>query len=517
MNRLRSSAALWLIVVGVAQAQSLPSGRIRLKTHQQTFNLRGDFALSDGKIWWRHPSGGEWKLLGGTGLPQGMAKPSGVAPTQISEIAADANCLIAVAPDRHLYDVTLHDTSNANMTWEDGFGWPYRLGKKPVFIPPEARTWTFSLIDQEGALFTEDIDGNPHQTVGVFTVWALDADGRGIRYNDPWIPPNTFEFRVGAPERGDFAIHAISASASTVFVMDRSGRMFTRHVDYDTLGANPGIRYTYQRENRGYKPDGLGAALRATLPMFFDVRSLPPEEYRAQPPIPGRFTDAVTIVQTGRGNAARELRVEGLDAEGHVGLWVKPIFDSTWTFERTDDAQFGKEIDPNLPAEPGRGPDECLTGTAAFGALPANLRPNTVPGVQLQPLYSPGGGFTSAARLEGFNLNYDPMKVFFETKDGRPLVFTVNIRPGAFPIRKGQNVKLLGEFEPAPEVQESPELKRTVQSLPGVQPHTDAWIWISDDAVRIETDPWGQPGGRHAEFKFARPRTPARCAEAVAP
>ncbi len=78
-------------------------------------------------------------------------------------------------------------------------------------------------------------------------------------------------------------------------------------------------------------------------------------------------------------------------------------------------------------------------------------------------------------------------------------------------------MKLLGEFEPAPEVLLSPELKRFAQSLPGVQPHTDAWIWISDDTVKIETDPWGQPGGRHAEFTFARPRAPARCAEIVAP
>ncbi len=42
--------------------------------------------------------------------------------------------------------------------------------------------------------------------------------------------------------------------------------------------------------------------------------------------------------------------MEGFDAEGQVGLWVKQLLDSAWKFERTDDAQLGKDLELYPPA-----------------------------------------------------------------------------------------------------------------------------------------------------------------------
>jgi hypothetical protein len=159
----------------------------------------------------------------------------------------------------------------------------------------------------------EDIDGNPHPvSAGVTTFFALRNGGKTLAYADPWLPAN-FDRTLWLPERDRFVASALSASASTVFVMDAVGRSFTRLVDFDIQGDNPVLPYSYKRERRTGKKS--------------TTRSLPGPDWVAQPMIPGKHTTHLTILQTGPTNADRELRVEG---EG--GYWKKSVDAKSWEF-----------------------------------------------------------------------------------------------------------------------------------------------------------------------------------------
>jgi hypothetical protein len=138
------------------------------------------------------------------------------------------------------------------------------------------------------------------------------------------------------PDHGRFRAAAMSASASTIFVIDSAGRSFTRLADFDSLGLDPILRYGWDRRRR-------------TSPLDDDVYSLPPDPWREQPPLPGAATTDITILQTGQGNAARELRVGAPD-----GFWSKPIFGEQWQHVVTGEASTGDAVhpgtDPKMPA-----------------------------------------------------------------------------------------------------------------------------------------------------------------------
>jgi hypothetical protein len=121
----------------------------------------------------------------------------------------------------------------------------------------------------------------------------------------------------------------LSASASTVFVIGDAGEMYTRLADFDTLGSDPMFfKYTYERR----RSDRPGDDYRTN----FTPWALPSEPWRRQPPIPitgaAALSRHVTILQTGRGNAARELRVAGRSPDGAPGYYAKPIFAEGWSF-----------------------------------------------------------------------------------------------------------------------------------------------------------------------------------------
>lgn len=42
----------------------------------------------------------------------------------------------------------------------------------------------------------------------------------------------------------------MSTAASTIFVIDATGRMFTKMHDYEMFAACPGLRYTYAHARR---------------------------------------------------------------------------------------------------------------------------------------------------------------------------------------------------------------------------------------------------------------------------
>ncbi|HTL12777.1 MAG TPA: hypothetical protein VL588_09835, partial [Bdellovibrionota bacterium] len=154
-----------------------------------------------------------------------------------------------------------------------------------------------------------------------------------------------------------------SASASTIFTIDKSGRMYTRMFDFEMYGACPGLHYTFEKIKQTDDPEQI-------LTLFNAVRVLPLDEWKPQPAIvvsgQGAITTNISIHLTGKGNAARELRVQGKDSDGSYGYYYKPIFaaDSRdWSFHET-----GETYDPDVeiardaPHVLGRKLDKTYTG-----------------------------------------------------------------------------------------------------------------------------------------------------------
>lgn len=120
---------------------------------------------------------------------------------------------------------------------------------------------------------------------------------------------------------------------------------YTRLADYDTLGNNPALRYTYQIKSNepcknvsGLVP--LFSALRIGVAKIITVKemetviTLPPEDWLKQPMITKGTINvkSITIEQNGIGNNARELRVEGVHMDGTTGYFKKQLLDQDWTF-----------------------------------------------------------------------------------------------------------------------------------------------------------------------------------------
>lgn len=420
------AAALLVALTAVAAAEEPPPDlpeRIVLKSTTRTFTETQLFAVSGGKIWVRPSEASQaaekrWKLLGGTGLPRhkdGTAFTPPAAP--VMWIVADLRFLIAVDENRRVYDVQFEPHADVladdAIDWQDKWGMPWRMMPELVHMPAHIRTADTSLLMNN---YSEDVDGNTHPILLIHSFYVLEDNGQRFRFNDPWLPVNAFEMRFSSPERGRFVVRNFSSSGSTLLVVDDAGRLFTRLIDFDTMGGNPGIRYTYQRSRRLAEPDHPFVALQANLPWWFDTRSLPAEHWRPQARPPGRYTDRLAMVQTGRGNAARELRVEGTDADGRTGYWKKAIDDAAWTFEPTGLPLEGTFLDPAIPVAQGPRLDVDLDGLASF-VDPSRHLDARVP-----------------AKALGFNLEYDDIVVEVAIRKGKALRLVLRLDATVYPV-----------------------------------------------------------------------------------
>lgn len=308
---------------------------VRIKTPAQTFNRYYYFAVQDSRIFFKPNSEttgkqSDWKPFLKTGLPDNKAIENYPVPSSIAAIHADADELIALSDQGRFYWLRLEKGHSwAGKVWNHLWGWPEM---EPLFLQGRAanpRAWAIGRRNKD-VLYHEDIDGNQHHygTMGITTLYVLTADGREIRFTDSGLPAD-FSHTITLPRRGKYIAESMSVSASTIFVINAAGEMFTRLVDFDTIGSDPMFfKYSYHREKR--KDDGKD------WDSNFTVWSLPAEDWRKQPAIElsgqARISSLITILQNGHGNAARELRVAGKNAEGRTGYFHKMIFDDQWHF-----------------------------------------------------------------------------------------------------------------------------------------------------------------------------------------
>jgi len=303
--------------------------RVYIKTRTQTFNSYAQFAIVSGRIYEKSltDDSSGWKLLLGTGLPQSK---DFATPRSVLEISADADQIVALA-DNGLFYYLLFESSPGSeaMRWYDKHGWP---NKTTLALNDQVRgnrAWSFSKRKSQ-VMWYEDRFGNQHHwgVIGLESYYFLDRTGQGIRFNDNGLPTD-YSHELLGPERGAFIAASLSVSASTMFVIDMAGTMYTRLADFDTIGSDPMLfRYTYAKTPSAYP----GWDWRSSHTQW----GLPAEDWRKQPSIPlagaAALTSRITIVQNGQGNAARELRVAGKNAQGETGYYYKQIFDDEWRF-----------------------------------------------------------------------------------------------------------------------------------------------------------------------------------------
>ena len=312
---------------------------VHVSTLTQAFCKGYSFSLHDGRIWMKQDGEHEWALFLDTGLPHrtGSRRLSGNEwfdpPNTVQEICADADCIYVYDDNGQIYRCYLDDTTaDPAFTWFNNFGFPKKQIFKLNALVAGKRGWGMG-VRRKDILWYEDIFGNQHHfgTMGLETLYYLTADGREIRFTDSGLPAD-FSRTILGPERGSFIARNISVSGDTLFLINDYGEMYTRLIDFDTMGSDP-IFFTYSYKKTEQKYTGRDYLSNYT------PWGLPNEDWYRQPQIPltgqARLTRYICIFQNGQGNFARGLRVAGLSPDGKTGFYYKQLMDSSWQFKET--------------------------------------------------------------------------------------------------------------------------------------------------------------------------------------
>ncbi|MEM1283711.1 MAG: hypothetical protein AAGG81_09190, partial [Chlamydiota bacterium] len=314
---------------------------LRLIDKQVTFNHTNYYVIHKGIIWTKsiHKPDDEWKAV----------YYEGKNPV---ELQADGANLIVIDKDKTVYYKKVikewRDVKNEDLyCYADKStknNWKSKWFSLPVFnlianiftgkllkIPEGVRAWAGSHRSVYNKYQT-DACGQEHvETVGTTHLYALDHDGKSISIYDPWIH-KTAKLKIPVPSFTDAEFEAtnISASASTLMVIgykktkESDGKIkkelqvYTRFVDVDILGWNPGVKYDYPGCN-------LSPSTRVIPMPDYQLHNL-------EVPKGGTVTSNIRVIQNGQGNQSRMLLVEGTNSKNETGYYWKNLDDSNWKF-----------------------------------------------------------------------------------------------------------------------------------------------------------------------------------------
>ena len=347
--------------------------KIYIKTLTQTFGNEYEFLLDDGKIYYKKIGTDKknWELYLGTGLPH--SNNNDFVARRVVEIASDADCLYAFSDEGLLYRTYLKKiTSYPPFEWVDYFGWPRKNQLRQNCDVKGKVSWAVGSSRKDVEYYT-DILGNEHNygPLGCESVTFLCKEGNSIRYSDPACPADfSHSFRMPSFAEGVKAVN-ISESASTIFLICSDGSMYTRLVDYNTVGSDPML---YQYSYEPVYSDLKGSDEKSNV----NIWMLPNESWKKQSQIENaRFVSKyITIIQTGKGNSERELRVAGINDEGKIGFFYKNIDDKNWLFCEAP-LVFNEQIENSglttvfsfEKSEPEKSKNECQLKTSYVGNL----------------------------------------------------------------------------------------------------------------------------------------------------
>jgi hypothetical protein len=229
-----------------------------------------------------------------------------------------------------------------NGAWDTLWGLPaLPFGRTPLALPfPVTRLRAGNAaysMRHAHVEYYEDARGNQFNwglTGNTMLLFLDERDDRRILFADPWLPPD-YSHQVCGPARSSVRLASVAASASVVFALAKDGTAYTQFTDYDADGGTPFYFYTYA-ETPEPQPPGSDKESETS------VRALPLDDWTKQPPIlaagaeagatAARVSRRIAIVQNGKGNAARELRVVGDSPAGERGVYVKQLRDPAWRF-----------------------------------------------------------------------------------------------------------------------------------------------------------------------------------------
>jgi len=323
-------------------------GPIYVCTRTNAMDSKFFYVVRDGKIWFKpigaHPNAA-WKLFGGNGFIDKTKTPlKSVSADGDNILAVDHNEIIHYAKSNQIicqvsFDCPEWKIIESRVKWTekwfnmDGVSLVVNLFKNPIL--ESIKNYRSIAMSHKGhdTMYYTDMRGKKHPDpyVGVTTIYTLNEDGTRIFFADPWLQ-NKFENEITTPEEGQFKAETLSASASTIFLIQRArnengreiNKMYTRFGDFDSIGSNPALKATYNPMNK--------------IPL---IRFLPGEDWIHQPSISlegkTRLTKNISILQIGWGQNSRELRVQGQNHQAQNGYFFKNIYDKQWNFQITDD------------------------------------------------------------------------------------------------------------------------------------------------------------------------------------
>ena len=359
--------------------------KIVIKTPTRTFNHINDYAIEDGIIYYRKRGITEaWKPIFFDGR-------EGDIPEEID--CDGANLIVRdtcrrihykkvfieyrreeldLKKNRHFngkkidsekYEYFAVDKS-VNSNWKDKwFSLPvinyfvnFFLGKR-LTIPEDVKSMAISHKGRYCNYTNDGADQRHYVNIGVTTLYALSKNGQDIHKYDPWSPILA-DTEISLPETKKTIFEAlkISASASTILAIGyetdlttrkKTLKIVSRHADIDTEGGDNPL-FSYDFFLHAEDPSVI------VLPIETKWREHP--LYLSQKAC---VTDRITILQTGNGNDARELRVAGTNEKGEWGYYWKNVADYEWEFIKQD---VGSGLTPLAPKKVAKS-DEVLETT----------------------------------------------------------------------------------------------------------------------------------------------------------
>jgi hypothetical protein len=309
--------------VPLAFAASPPMNeRIEFKTPTRSFNHVNDYAIQDHQLWSRKRNAlnSPWREI----LFDAWNDEYPV------EIKADGANLMVLASNRYIHykkilkekrtwggeyrykDLSFKDNWKSAWFSFPVIGWfsnPFYENR--LYMPRDIVSWAMSHRGTYNHYFEDSRNRKHSEFSMVTTVYAIPRNGKGVLYADPFLAGGlTYEIPGPHP---DFIGHRIDASASTIFLSGTlygRRKLYERLADFDTMRKNPflpGFWFECLATNQDWReiplPDLVGAA---------------------------QLKDDVTLFQNGEGNAARVLRIEGLDAAGSPVIYSKGIQEPHW-------------------------------------------------------------------------------------------------------------------------------------------------------------------------------------------
>lgn len=317
-----------------ADQSGLPQ-KVNLRDAAQSYNLFYEIALKDGVLYVRKRNSGDpWKVAP---CPEALKG-------KITGISMDGDEIVALDKDNWIYNCFSCDKDTDQWNWGTAWGGVGRLGDSYQIGNGAPGKWALSITTVKYDKTYKDIDQKEHPVsfAGCTQLVFVDKDDPTLVIcNDPWLPRD-HSYTYGSPKHGRFKVNTLSASASTVLVMNKYGDMFTRRKDYDLSGGDP-AQFRYSWLDQDGKQPAENYLQHRLDPNTAAIR-LPSPGWEQQPKIPGTITDRISIESTGSGNDSRLLKVEG-EKNGKTGYWQKMLKDTSWTFVPTGEKLKGNKVE----------------------------------------------------------------------------------------------------------------------------------------------------------------------------